>query len=386
MIRGPRRVLPLTGVAPNYIALAVPFFFLLIGIELLVARRRGRQIYRFADAITNLGCGITQQVLLLFFNAGLLAMYVWLYRHARLVDLGRHPVAAWAVAMVSVDFIYYWWHRLSHRVNLFWSAHAVHHQSEDYNLAVALRQGVLTPFTNLPFLLPLALLGIPPLVYIAAAAFSTLYQFWIHTELVGRLGPLERFLNTPSHHRVHHARNPGYIDRNYGAVLIIWDRLFGTYVPEREPPIYGLTRPLRSFNALWAECKPLSELVGWTRRAPRLRDRVRVWLAPPERSFAWTGPDSKLALDAEKFDAPLRPALRRYVLINFALVVVLTFFLMLWGAGLPGPLLAGGVALVLLAMLSMGGLLEARRWARPLEVARVALTALALIAFGLTRV
>jgi alkylglycerol monooxygenase len=372
--------------APNYIALAVPFFFLLIGIELLIARRRGRAVYRFADSIANLGCGMTQQVLLLFFNASLLALYVWLYHHARLADLGRHAVAAWVVAFVAVDFIYYWWHRLSHRVNLLWSAHAVHHQSEDYNLAVALRQGVLTPFTSLPFLLPLALLGIPPLVYIAAESFSTLYQFWIHTELVGRLGPLEKVLNTPSHHRVHHARNPAYIDRNYGAVLIVWDRLFGTYAPEEAPPIYGLTRPLRSFNSLWAELQPLSELVGWTRHAPRLRDRLRVWLSPPERSFAWAGADAKLALDAAKFDVPLAPTLRRYLLVNFALVVVLTFLLMLWGGGLSGPVLAGGVALVLLGMLSLGGLVEARRWARPLEIARVALTALALVGFGLTRV
>jgi alkylglycerol monooxygenase len=377
-------VLPLRGVGPNYIALAVPFFFLLIGIEILVARRRRREVYRFGDAITNLGCGITQQVVLLLFGASLLAAYVWLYHHARLIDLGRHPVAAWAVAMISVDFIYYWWHRLSHRVNLLWAAHAVHHQSEDYNLAVALRQGVLTPLTSLPFLLPLALLGIPPLIYIAAESFSTLYQFWIHTELIGRMGPLEKVLNTPSHHRVHHARNPDYIDRNYGAVLIIWDRLFGTYVQEREAPIYGLTRPLRSFNSLWAELSPIWELAGWTRHAPRLRDRVRVWLAPPERSFAWTGSDRKLALEAEKFDQPLRPSLRRYLLVNFALVVVLTFFLMLYGQNLPWPALATGVALVLLAMLSMGGLLEARRWARPLEIARVALTASALLAFGLS--
>jgi alkylglycerol monooxygenase len=378
-------VLPLAGVGPNYIALAVPFFFLLIGVEMLVARRRGRGIYRVADTLADLGCGMTQQVLLLFFNASLLAAYLWMYGHLRLVDLGRHPVAAWAVALIGVDFIYYWWHRLSHRVNLLWAAHAVHHQSEDYNLAVALRQGVLTPFTTLPFALPLALLGIPPLIYVAAEAFSTLYQFWIHTELIGRLGPLEKVLNTPSHHRVHHARNPAYIDRNYGAVLIIWDRLFGTFVPEGVRPIYGLTRPLRSFNSLWAELQPIWELAGWTRHAPRLRDRLAVWLAPPERGFAWAGPDRKLALDAEKFEAAPRASLRRYLMINFVLVVVLTFLLMLWGASLSLPVLAAGVALVLMAMLSMGGLLEARRWARPLELARVALTAVALIGFGLTR-
>ncbi len=247
---------------PNYIALAVPFFFLLIGIELWVARRRGRRVYRFADAITDLGCGVTQQIVVLFVNGFLFAGYLWMYRHARVVDLGRHPVVAWAVALVGVDFIYYWWHRTSHRVNLLWAAHAVHHQSEDYNLAVALRQAVLTPFTSLPFSLPLAMVGVPPLAYIAADSLSTLYQFWIHTELVGRLGPLEKVLNTPSHHRVHHARNPEYIDRNYGAILILWDRLFGTFAPERARPIYGITKPFRSFNAMWAQLQPVADLLA----------------------------------------------------------------------------------------------------------------------------
>ncbi len=264
-------------------------------------------------------------------------------------------------------------------MNLLWAAHAPHHQSEDYNLAVALRQGVLTPFTSLPFTLPLALLGIPPLIYVAAEAFSTLYQFWIHTELVGRLGPLEAVLNTPSHHRVHHARNPAYIDRNYGAVLIVWDRLFGTYVPEREAPIYGITRPLRSFNSLWAQVGPLWELATWTRGAPGLRDRARVWLAPPERSFAWAGPADKLALESPKFDVRLSGGMSSYLVINFALAVVATFLLMLWGGSLPRAEALGGAALVLLAMLSIGGLVEARRWARPLEIARLSLTAIAVV-------
>src|SRR5581483_2605440 len=171
------------GVGPNYIALAVPFFFLLMGIELLVARRRRRWVYRFEDALTDVSCGVTQQIVVLFANGALFGIYLWIYNHARLVDLGRHAIACWIVALVGVDFIYYWWHRTSHRVNLLWAAHAVHHQSEDYNLAVALRQAVLTPFTSLPFSLPLAMIGIPPLVFVVADSVSTLYQFWIHTEL-----------------------------------------------------------------------------------------------------------------------------------------------------------------------------------------------------------
>jgi alkylglycerol monooxygenase len=373
--------------SPNYIALAVPLFFLFIGVELLVARVRRRSVYRFADAMADLGCGITQRITLLFLEGALLLGYVWLYQHARLWDLAAHPLIAWLVAFVAVDFIYYWWHRASHRVNFLWAAHVVHHQSEDYNLAVALRQGVLTPLTALPFALVLAVAGIPPLIYATAAALNTLYQFWIHTELVGSLGPLERVLNTPAHHRVHHARNPAYLDRNYAAVLIVWDRLFGTFAPEREAPRYGITRPLRSFNALWAQVQPLVELARWSRAAPTWRDGLAVWLAPPERSFAWRTAGSPAQSGTppapdDRYDVAVAPGLRRYVLASFALVVVATFALMMWGGALPRALLGAGALLVLVSVLSLGGLLERRPWARPLEIVRVAASAALLIALG----
>jgi alkylglycerol monooxygenase len=355
--------------APNYIALAIPLFFLLIFIELGVAVRRGVRSYRFADAIADLGCGVTQRVLLLLFEASLLLSYVLLYEHARFYDLAPHPVLAFVIAFVGVDFIYYWWHRASHRTNFLWAAHVVHHQSEDFNLAVALRQGVLTPVTTAPFVVPLALIGIPPLIYLTAASLNTLYQFWIHTELVGRLGPLEWVLNTPSHHRVHHGRNPQYLDRNYAGVFIIWDRLFGTFVPERARPSYGITRPLRSFNALWAQVQPLAELAGLSRTAPRWRDRLAVWLAPPERKFAWE--PEQPPFDG-KYDVTVSRRIRGYVLVNFASTVVATFALMMWGASLSPPLLVASVGLVLLTILTAGGLMEGRGWARPLEVTRLA--------------
>jgi sterol desaturase/sphingolipid hydroxylase (fatty acid hydroxylase superfamily) len=367
-------------VGPNYIALAVPFFFVLMGVELLVARRRKRAVYRFEDALTDLSCGVTQQIIVLFANGALFGIYLWIYNHARLVDLGQHSIAAWIVALVGVDFIYYWWHRTSHRVNLLWAAHAVHHQSEDYNLAVALRQAVLTPFTSLPFSLPLALLGIPPLVFVVADSVSTLYQFWIHTELVGRLGPLEAVLNTPSHHRVHHARNPEYIDRNYGAILIIWDRLFGTFAREDAKPVYGITKPFHSFNSLRAQLQPVIDVIATSLRAPRLAERLRVWLAPPERTFSWERATSSVpALDAAKFGVRVAPRLQRYIWINFGLVIAATFVLMMWSGSLPERKVVCGAMLILFALLSFGGLVEGRRWARPLELARVGITAVALV-------
>jgi alkylglycerol monooxygenase len=355
---------------PNYIALAVPFFFALIAVELWLARGRGQAVYRFADAVADIGCGITQRILLLFFEATLLLAYVQVYRHARVVDLGVHPIASWAVAFVWVDFSYYWWHRASHRVNALWAAHVVHHQSEALNLAVALRQSVLTPVTALPFALPLAIVGIPPLVWGACGAISLLYQFWIHTALVRTLGPLETVLNSPSHHRVHHARNPQYLDRNYGAIFIVWDRLFGTYQPERAPPEYGITRPLRSFNALWAQVQPLAALWALARRAPRLRDRISVWLAPPERAFAWDRGGYAGSGDPP-YDIVVAPAVRTYVLVNVALAVCATTALMLFAYQLPAAPLVAGAGLVLLTVLTGGGLVERRRWARPAEVTRL---------------
>ncbi|MDX2008537.1 MAG: sterol desaturase family protein, partial [Myxococcaceae bacterium] len=200
---------------PNLIALAIPLFFVGIGLELAVARRRGLSVYRLGDAISDMGCGVVQQLVSNLLGGWvLLAAYDALFAH-RLVEL---PTAwlPWVAALLGVEFAYYWWHRLSHEVNLLWAAHVVHHHSEDYNLAVALRQSVTTWITTMPFYLPLALLGVPTLPFAVMLGLSTLYQFWIHTELVPPLGWLEKWLNTPALHRVHHAINPQYLDKNHG--------------------------------------------------------------------------------------------------------------------------------------------------------------------------
>ena len=216
----------------NLIALAIPGFFLLMGVEALVARALGRRLYRLNDSVNDLACGILQQVLGLFSRGLLVGVYVWVYQVARLATLDAHSFWTFAGCLLGLDFLYYWFHRVSHESNLPWAAHVVHHQSEEYNLAVALRQSAFQPLLSWAFYLPLAVLGFPPLVFLTAASLDTLYQFWIHTRLIGRLGPLEWIFNTPSHHRVHHGQNPQYIDRNHAGIFIIWDRMFGTFEPE----------------------------------------------------------------------------------------------------------------------------------------------------------
>jgi len=354
------------------IALSIPFFFLFIGMELLVARARRRRVYRLADAIGDLGCGMAQQLVLVFVGAALLGVYASVHDRFRLFTLDARTPAPWILSFVAVDFLYYWWHRASHRVNVLWAAHVVHHQSEDFNLAVALRQAIATSFTTLPFYLPMAFLGVPPIVYATMVAVSTLYQFWIHTELVGKLGPLEWVLNTPSHHRVHHAVNPQYLDRNYGAALIVWDRLFGTFEEEREAPVYGTVKPFQSFNAVWAQVAYFGEL--WKKAAafPRLRDRLRLWVMPPPWIPAGLShePDPEVR-GRPKHDPPLSRRVRWYALLQFVPAVIATALALWYRAEAPRLALAAVAGLVFWTLLSLGGLLDRRRWAVPAEVSRL---------------
>jgi alkylglycerol monooxygenase len=354
------------------IALSIPFFFLLIGIELLVARARRRRVYRLADAVGDLGCGMAQQLVLVFAGAALLAAYAWVYDHGRLLTMDAATPAPWLVSFVAVDFLYYWWHRASHQVNVLWAAHVVHHQSEDYNLAVALRQAIATSFTSLPFYLPMALLGVPPVVYATMVSLSTLYQFWIHTELIGRLGPLEWVLNTPSHHRVHHAVNPAYLDKNYAATLIVWDRLFGTFAEEREAPVYGTVKPLRSFNPAWAQVAYLGELWRKAAALPRWRDRLRLWVMPPPWLPAGLPQEPEPEVRGRpKHDPPLGAGVRWYVLVQFVPAVVATSVAIWYQADAPRATLGAVALLAFWTLISLGGLLDRRRWAVAAEVGRL---------------
>jgi alkylglycerol monooxygenase len=366
------------------IALAVPFFFLLIGIELLAARALRRRVYRFTDSYADLGCGVAQRVVLLFFEAALLGFYAWVYAHGRLWTFAGGSLWPWLIALVGVDLGYYWWHRLSHEVNFLWAVHAVHHQSEDYNLAVALRQAVLSPVTVMPFYLPLAVLGVPLTVFFLMNALSTLYQFWIHTELVDRMGPLEHVINTPSLHRVHHAVNPDYLDRNYAATFILWDQLFGTLRREQTAPVYGISHPLRSFDPVWAQAQPLVELFRAARRAPSVGQAIRLLLASPAWHPDWLGPRLPLrGVDPEaatKFDVPITARRTRYVFVQLTLVVAVAFCLLSFGKQLTSGALVVAAGWVLVSLVAGAALLEGRRWAVQLEVARMGLVAVALVA------
>ena len=267
----------------NYIILAVPFFVSLIALELFLSHRRGLRTYRLYDTITNLACGIGSQIYALGIYGLGFFVYAKVWQHFRLFDISAKSVLAWVVLLFIDDFCYYLYHWASHRVNFLWATHSVHHQSEEYNLAVALRQSWFTGLTSFLFYLPLAVLGFPMVMYVTVRTFNTLYQFWIHTRPIGKLGFLEWFLNTPSHHRVHHAINPTYLDANYAGVLIIWDRIFGTFIAEdkKEPPRYGIVSQLGTFNPFRVAFHEWLGIARDVSSAKSVREALGYMFGPP---------------------------------------------------------------------------------------------------------
>lgn len=226
--------------------LAVPVFLVLMLLEYGLSRGREIRGYEPRDTAASLGMGLANVTIAAGTKTVTLAIYVLLHQFA-IFDI-RDQWWALPAAILADDFAYYWFHRMHHEVRMLWAAHENHHSSQHYNLSTALRQSWTTPFTGPVFWMPLALIGFDPLLIFTAQAISLLYQFWIHTELIDRMGPLEWVFNTPSHHRVHHGRNIEYLDRNHGGILIVWDRLFGTFEPERAPVDYGLTKNIHTYN------------------------------------------------------------------------------------------------------------------------------------------
>jgi sterol desaturase/sphingolipid hydroxylase (fatty acid hydroxylase superfamily) len=246
---------------------------------LRVRATRGLRGYEARDTFASLAMGVGYLGVSLVTKAGAFGIYAWLHQ-LRVLDLGAGALA-WPALILADDFCYYWFHRLHHEMRLLWAAHVNHHSSRHFNLSTALRQSWTTPFTAPLFWAPLPLLGFEPAQVFAAQALSLVYQFWIHSELIPKLGPLELVLNTPSHHRVHHGRNVRYLDKNYGGILIVWDRLFGSFEPEREPVDYGITKNLTTFHPVRIAFHEWLAMLRDVRGARSPLEALRWLLEPP---------------------------------------------------------------------------------------------------------
>ncbi|WP_313069604.1 lysoplasmalogenase family protein [Melaminivora sp.] len=331
--------------ASQLIVLVTPVFLLLMALEWAADRRRGRRSIALADAIGSLNLGLLSQTSAAFTVVLRLGLYTLAWQHLALWrnDAFWTTWYGWLLALLLYDFCYYWLHRMGHEVAVLWAAHAVHHQSQHYNLSTALRQTSSGALFSWLFYLPMALAGVPPLVFVVVGLVDLLYQFWVHTEQVGRLGWFDRWFCSPSNHRVHHAVNDDYLDRNYGGILLLWDRLFGTFREEdpAQPCVYGTRGLLNSWDPLWANAQVYASLAQDSWRTRRWADKLRVWLKGPgwrPEDVARSHPKPAFDInDLPLFAPPMGTALRVFSIAQFMLLAA-GAAVFLWHAdNLPRP-------------------------------------------------
>ena len=361
----------------NFILYAVPFFFVLIVVELLADRWRGVNNYRVADAVNSISTGVLSTTTGLLTKGVGLVTYAFALKHLALFELPTDSAWVWVFAFVLYDFCYYWLHRFGHERNILWAAHSVHHQSEDYNLSTALRQTSTGFLLSWIFYLPMAVLGVPLLVFVSVAALNLLYQFWVHTRHIPKLGWFEWFFVSPSNHRAHHAQNALYMDRNYGGVFIIWDRLFGSFQEEddNEPVVFGVTTPLASWNPIWANLQFYAQLWEDARRTESYWDKLRIWFMrtgwrPADVRAKYPLAKSDLS-QFRKFEVALEVPQQVYVVLQFSVYVALGSYLMNLENSLPSGALVLGWGAMAFGLFVLGAALENRPWALKLECVRL---------------
>lgn len=372
----------------SLIVYAIPVFFLLIGIELLIARMKNLSYYRMNDAIANLSCGIGSQLSGIFLKTVTFIGYTYLYNHS--IWKIENSAISLIILFIGVDFFYYWFHRLAHEIAFLWGSHVVHHQSEEYNLTVALRQAALQGAFSWVFYLPLAAVGFSPAAFLTIASLQTLYQFWIHTKLIGKMHPaFEYIFNTPSHHRVHHGVNPKYIDRNHGGTLIIFDRWFGTFQEEEEEVVYGITKQPKSWNPLWVNFEYWIDLF---REASAVKSVKNFFLMmfkmpgwKPKELGGIESPKEVTPNTFKKYDTEISSSLTNYAFVQFVVVLLATTAFLVLQAKPPFDsnwlLRIGVAAFITLSLVNIGGIFDKKNWVVVTEYLRLVIILALVVLF-----
>jgi len=351
------------------IVLATPVFFLLIAIEFAWGWAKKRNTYRLADAITSISLGMLSQASAVFTRLLRVGIYTAVYTYVSLVPQETAQAFwntwyGWILALVFYDFCYYWLHRLGHESAVLWAAHAVHHQSQDYNLSTALRQTSSGALLGWIFYVPMALAGVPPLLFGIVALIDLLYQFWVHTEHVPKLGWFDRWFCSPSNHRVHHAVNDEYVDRNYGGVLVVWDRLFGSFKEEGATCVYGTRGLLGSWDPLWANTQVYWALAKDSWHAQSWGDKLRVWIKPPgwrpaDVAVRFPRPSFELAA-VQRFHPDVSRAALWFGAVQFMLLLGGVAVFLWFAEGLPVVQAAVWLAALSTGLWTTGAVLQGR--------------------------
>ena len=358
------------------ITYAIPFFMLLVGIEFVYGLIKRENNYRINDALASMSLGLISRFIPLLGLGFQYVVYTYVAEEFNLSLLNSTETWVWVTAFFMYDLCYYWMHRLHHEIKVFWATHVVHHHGQKYNLSTAMRQTSTGFLWKWIFFLPIFLVGIPPNVFVTVAGINLIYQFWVHTEHIGRLGILEYIFITPSNHRIHHAQNDDYLDANYGGVFIIWDRIFGTYIDERDDlkPVYGTVKPLKTFNPLWANIEVFYQMILDSYRTKKFKDKIRVWFSPP----AWRPDDvkekypvQKNDLDNfEKYDPEITTMEKVFAFFQFSMINGFTILMLFNVDKFTYQEMAGVAILVSTLAISNALLLDGKSYANNIEVMR----------------
>nr|AIA18545.1 Fatty acid hydroxylase superfamily [uncultured bacterium] len=362
------------------LSIAIPFFIFLIGIEAFFSWRMGIKINRGADMISSLSSGLTNIVKDLLGLSIIIVSYTWLVDKVALFYLA--PVwYVYVLAFIAKDFAGYWIHRLEHRINIFWNRHIIHHSSEEFNLSCALRQSTSEVFSFVGlFLLPAALLGIPAEVMAVIAPIQLFAQFWYHTRLINKMGFLETFLVTPSHHRVHHAINAEYIDKNYSQIFIVWDKLFGTFQPELKevPAVFGVKRPVHTWNPLLIAVQHVGLILKDALQTKSWKDKLRIWFMPT----GWRPADVMTSRPVDtisdvyafpKYDTQVSMPLLIWSWTQYWILLGLTMYLFFHLGAIGFPMILVYGLFVFVSIFCLTALLDKATYAGPVELIRFCL-------------
>lgn len=367
----------------NFLAFAVPVFISLILIEYFVSIRKNKTVFRFDESISNLNIGMSERLTDILTTGLFFYFFDWIHKHYSIFKF-KEGMIAWVLLFLFTDLMFYWYHRFGHKINLLWSAHVVHHQSDDFNYTVSVRITLLQAAFRSLFWSFLPIIGFSAYMVTTMLIIHGAYPFFTHTRLIGKLGWLEYFLVTPSHHRVHHSRNPRYLDKNFGDVLIIWDKMFGTFQKEEEtdPPVYGLTKPLNSHSFLWQHFHFVLELGYAFFQVRGIRQKFKVVFGKPDDidPAIRTRLEQRFLTNKRK---DVRKVLTEAITAQTILNLVLLFFVILLEPNMTGLQLGLSAFFMLISIINTGAMLEQKSWIFYLELGRLFILCFFLATFSI---
>jgi alkylglycerol monooxygenase len=353
------------------LTISIPLFFVAIAIEYILSGKKKVKAFTFNSTISNISIGVAERLANLALAGIFYSTFSYIHEHFVIFPI-QENIFTWILLLFLTDFIWYWYHRFSHEINILWAAHIVHHQSEEFNLTVSARITVFQALIRNIFWCILPLIGFPVHMVITILLIHAAYSFFTHTRMVGKLGFLEYIFVTPSHHRVHHASNVNYLDKNYADIFIFWDKLFGTFAEEKEEPQYGLTQPLNSRSFLWQHFHQLLELIGSIKNAPGFKKKIKIILGKPETLSPEIRPQlEKKFLSAKNItNHQKREIQKKYILAQISVVILLLTLLIPQYKNISGGMVFQLNALVLITLINCGAIMEQKAWIFHLECLR----------------